>query len=55
MKYCKQFNKFCDDDCLNCYDYIGSINRKQYKYELRKKYGYGTRGDNAIERNKRAE
>jgi spermidine synthase len=48
MKYCKQFRKFCDGICLECYDYIGSLNQKQYYYELRKKHGDGKRGDNAV-------
>jgi hypothetical protein len=39
MFYCSEFRKFCEDEleCLDCYDHIGTLNRKQYKYELKKK------------------
>lgn len=37
MKYCSEFRKFCDGECLECYDHIGKLNRKQYKFELKKR------------------
>jgi hypothetical protein len=39
MKYCKEFNKFCEEalDCLDCYDHIGKLNRDQYKFALKKR------------------
>jgi hypothetical protein len=37
MNYCKEFKKFCDGECLECYDHIGRLNREQYKFELKKR------------------
>jgi hypothetical protein len=37
MKYCGKFKKFCDGDCLECYDHIGELNREQYKFALKKR------------------
>ena len=38
MEYCTHgFNVFCDGDCLECYHYIGKLNRAQYKFELKKR------------------
>ena len=37
MQYCREFRKFCDGDCLECYDHIGKLNRAQYKFELKKR------------------